>query len=70
VKERCIKHLNSHARGDEIVRVNIHIPKKLTQKEKELLKELSKSENFKPSHTQSTTNEKKTEKNFFKTVFS
>jgi len=69
MKDKGIKHLNSHGRGDQIVRVNIHIPKKITQKEKELLKELSKSENFKPRHTQSAPKEKKTEKNFFKTVF-
>jgi len=70
MKDKEIKHLNAHGRGDQIVRMNIHIPKKITQKEKELLKELSRSENFKPRHTQSTTNEKKAEKNFFKTVFS
>jgi len=69
MKDKGIKHLNSNGRGDQIVRVNIHIPKKITQKEKELLKELSKSENFKPRHTQSTPKEKKSEKNFFKTVF-
>lgn len=67
MKDKGIKHLNAHGRGDQIVRVNIHIPKKITAKEKELLKELSKSENFKPKHTISK--DKKTEKNFFKNVF-
>ncbi|MBK9405107.1 MAG: molecular chaperone DnaJ [Ignavibacteria bacterium] len=67
MKDKGIKHLNEHGRGDQIVRVNIHIPKKITAKEKELLKELSKSENFKPRHSHSK--EKKSEKNFFKNVF-
>lgn len=71
MKDKGIKHLNAHGRGDQIVRVNIHIPKKISSKEKELLKELSKTENFKPRHTHPASNkEKKSEKNFFKTVFS
>lgn len=67
MKEKGIKHLNEHGRGDQLVRVNVHIPSKVTSKEKELLKELGKSENFKPKHT---SKEKKAEKNFFKNVFS
>ncbi|HMS66021.1 MAG TPA: molecular chaperone DnaJ [Ignavibacteria bacterium] len=70
MKDKGIKHLNEHGRGDQIVRVNIHIPKKINAKEKELLKELSKSENFKPKHTHSATKDKKQEKGFFKNVFS
>jgi molecular chaperone DnaJ len=69
MKDKGIKHLNSHGRGDQIVRVNIHIPKKLNSKEKELLKELSKSENFKPKSNHTASKEKKSEKNFFKNVF-
>ncbi|MCY7360730.1 MAG: molecular chaperone DnaJ, partial [Ignavibacteria bacterium] len=38
MKDKGIKHLNAHGRGDQIVRVNVHIPKKITAKEKELLK--------------------------------
>ena len=67
MKEKGIKHLNGYGRGDEIVRVNIHIPKKINAKEKELLKELGKSENFKPKHTASK--KEKHEKSFFKNVF-
>lgn len=68
MKGKGIKNLNGYGRGDEIVRVNIHIPSKLNAKEKELLHELGKSENFKPKH--SAAKEKKTEKSFFKNVFS
>lgn len=67
MKEKGIKHLNGYGRGDQIVRVNVHIPKKINSKEKELLKELSKSENFKPKHTASK--KEKNEKGFFKNVF-
>lgn len=69
MKGKGIKNLNGYGRGDEIVRVNINIPSKLTSKEKELLKELSKHENFKPKSVQQV-KDKKSEKNFFKTVFS
>lgn len=69
MKEKGIKHLNGYGRGDEIVRVNIHIPKKLTAKEKELLKELSKSENFKPRNSLTKSKDKKADKSFFKNVF-
>jgi len=67
MKNKGIKSLNGHGRGDQIIRVNIHIPSKINSKEKELLKELGKSDNFKPRS--SAAKEKKQEKGFFKTVF-
>lgn len=42
-----IKHLNHAGYGDQIVRINIDVPKKLNAKEKELLKELMELPNFK-----------------------
>lgn len=69
MKDKGIRHLNAHGRGDQIVKVNVHIPKKINSKEKELLKELGKSENFKPKHSHSGAKDKKSEKNFFKSVF-
>ncbi len=59
MKDKGIKHLNHSGRGDQIVRVNIAIPKKLTAREKELLKELMESQNIKSSSGSE-------EKNFFK----
>jgi len=59
-----IKKLHSDRRGDQLVKVNVHIPTKLSGKEKDILKELGKSENFKPN------GKKKKEKSFFKKVFS
>ena len=49
MRDRGIPHLNNYGRGDELVRVNIWIPSKLNAKEKELIKELMKSEHITPS---------------------
>ena len=59
MREKGIKHLNQSGHGDQLVRVNIDIPKKITQKEKEILKELSELPNFKKSSVAD-------DKNFFK----
>ncbi len=61
--KKGIRHLNGYGRGSQLNRVNIYIPKKINSKEKEMLRELMKSENFKPGSKQ------KSEKGFFKTVF-
>jgi molecular chaperone DnaJ len=59
MSNKGIRHLNQSGSGDQIVRVNIEIPKKLNSKEKELLKELSKMNSFRRTS-------KADEKNFFK----
>jgi molecular chaperone DnaJ len=59
MRDKGVKHLNHSGRGDQIVRVNIAVPKKLNSKEKELLKELLNSPNVKSSSGSE-------EKNFFK----
>ena len=64
LKDKGIRHLNEFGRGSQLVYVNIHIPSKVNSKEKQLLKELSESENFKPD------NSKKKSKSFFKSLFS
>jgi len=59
MRDKGIRHLNHSGSGDQLVRVNIDIPKKLNSKEKELLKELSELPSFKKAgHAD--------EKNFFK----
>ncbi|MBS1518177.1 MAG: molecular chaperone DnaJ [Bacteroidetes bacterium] len=82
MKGKGIKSLNGYGRGDQIIRVNIHIPKKVSSAEKKLLTELSKTENFKPRAVKISDSEpeaekksggrktKKEDKGFFKTVFS
>lgn len=47
MREKGIKHLNSHGSGDQLVKVNIHIPTNLNSKEKSLLKELMNMPNIK-----------------------
>jgi len=59
MRDKGIKHLNHSGYGDELVRINIEVPKKTNSKEKELLKQLSEQPNFKNlPHSD--------EKNFFK----
>ncbi|MBK8981375.1 MAG: molecular chaperone DnaJ [Ignavibacteria bacterium] len=84
MKNKGIKSLDGYSRGDQIIRVNIHIPKKISSEEKKLLLELSKLENFKPRSEKFTDDDedsgkdkkshgkksKKEDKGFFKTVFS
>lgn len=49
MRERGIPHLNSYGRGDQLVRVNVWVPTRLTSKEKELLRDLSTCEHINPS---------------------
>lgn len=49
MRDRGIPHLNSHGRGDQLVRVNVWIPKRLSSEEQELLNRLRNSENFTPN---------------------
>jgi molecular chaperone DnaJ len=49
MRDRGIPHLNGHGRGDQLVRVNIWVPQRLNSREKELLRELAKSEHINPS---------------------
>jgi molecular chaperone DnaJ len=48
LRDKGIRHLNHSGRGDQLVYINIYIPNKLNNKEKEFFKELAKSENMKP----------------------
>jgi molecular chaperone DnaJ len=45
MKGKGIQHLNQHGSGDQLVRINIHVPNKVNSKEKDLLNELSKTPN-------------------------
>ncbi|MDR1253440.1 MAG: molecular chaperone DnaJ [Oscillospiraceae bacterium] len=42
-----IKNLNNHSRGDQYIRVNVEIPRNLSTKQKEILKEFDKYSNGK-----------------------
>jgi molecular chaperone DnaJ len=47
MRDKGIKHLNSHGAGDQLVKVNIYVPSKISSKEKSLLKELQQQPNIK-----------------------
>ncbi len=47
MREKGIQHLNSHGAGDQLVKVNIYVPQKVSSNEKDLLKELQKQPNIK-----------------------
>ena len=49
MRERGIQHLNSYGRGDQLVRINIWVPSKLTGKVKEMLKQLTEMDHITPS---------------------
>lgn len=59
MRDKGIKHLNESGYGDQLVKINIDVPKKINSKEKELLKELAGMPDFKDPGN-------KDEKNFFK----
>jgi molecular chaperone DnaJ len=59
MRDKGIRHLNESGYGDQIVKINIEVPKKVSSKEKELLKELAEMPNIK-------TKPGKDEKSFFK----
>ena len=69
MKGKGIRHLEDHGKGDQIVKVNVYIPSKISHKEKELLEELSGSENFVPKSQVHGKKAEKAHKGFFKSVF-
>lgn len=49
LKRKGIKKLKGFGRGDIVVVADVHVPKKLSRKEKKILKELGESDHFIPS---------------------
>ena len=47
MREKGIHHLNRHGAGDQLVKVNIYVPKKVSSKEKNLLEQLQTQPNIK-----------------------
>jgi molecular chaperone DnaJ len=68
MRGKGIRHLNGGGFGDQLVRVNVWVPKKLSQKEKELIKQLDKQQNIHPKESDQTENKSFFEK--IKDVFS
>lgn len=61
--QKGIPHLNQYGKGNQIIIVNIFVPNHLNSKEKQILKELQLSENFRPRENNSSSI-----KNFFARV--
>ena len=59
MRNKGIRHLDSSGSGDQIVKINVAVPHKVSSKEKELLKQLAEMPNIKESS-------KEEEKGFFK----
>lgn len=47
MREKGIQHLNAHGAGDQLVRINVFIPKKLNSEEKNIMKQLKDMPNIK-----------------------
>lgn len=56
MREKGITNLNGYGRGDQLVRVNIWVPTRLTSKDKELLKTLQTSDNVRPREGDTSAN--------------
>ena len=65
MREKGIPHLNSYGRGDQLIRVNVWVPKKLTRRENAILEELSRCENINPKEGDTSAN---STKSFFEKV--
>jgi molecular chaperone DnaJ len=48
MREKGLPHLNGYGRGDQLVAISVFTPIKLSQKDKDVLKELARSANLKP----------------------
>lgn len=60
LKGKGLPGLNTYGKGDEIIQVNIWVPKQLNSEEKKLLEKIRTSKNFQPDVI-----ETKKEKHFF-----
>ncbi len=47
MRDKGIQHLNRHTKGDQLVRINIAIPTKLTKDEKNFIEKLAEQDHFK-----------------------
>jgi molecular chaperone DnaJ len=47
MRDKGVQHLNSHGAGDQLVKINVYVPKKLNSEEKELMKKLKDMPNVK-----------------------
>lgn len=65
MREKGIPHLNSYGRGDQLVRVNVWVPTRLTNDERTLLRQLGDAENISPKEGDKSAH---SDKSFFERV--
>lgn len=63
MRDKGIPHLNSSGRGDQLVRVHVYVPKKISSTEKDLLQQMNEMEGFGPK-------DKEENQSFFSRIFS
>jgi molecular chaperone DnaJ len=62
MRDKGIPHLNERGIGDELVRIHIHVPTKIGNREKEILASMSEHNSFHP-------NDEEKKKGFFEKIF-
>ncbi|PLX23570.1 MAG: molecular chaperone DnaJ [Ignavibacteria bacterium] len=62
MRDKGIQHLNSSGRGDQLVRVHVYVPRKVSTREKELLQQMNEMEAFQPTDSEE-------KKSFFARIF-
>lgn len=51
LRNKGLPSVNSYGKGDQLIHVNVYVPENLSSKERKVMEELEKSENFAPSST-------------------
>ena len=59
MRDKGIQHLNRTTKGDQLVRINVATPTKLTKEEKSLIEKLSEQEHFRATQTEEPRKEEK-----------
>jgi len=49
LRNKGLPSVNGYGRGDELINVNVYVPETLSDRERKLLDDMNKSENFTPS---------------------
>lgn len=70
MRDKGIPHLNGYGKGDQLVRVNVWVPTRLSKEDKEALKSLEKSDNVKPKEGDKSANSDKSFFSRMKDIFS
>lgn len=70
MRDKGIPRLNSFGRGDQLVRVNVWVPTSLSAQDRQLLRQLSQSENMTPKEGDNSANSEKSFQGRVKKAFS